>query len=156
MKEIILTQGKFALVDNNDFEFLTKWKWCYHGGYAVRGKNLGNHKTEMVYMHRIIMNIGDGDMKIDHKNHNGIDNQRINLRICSKKENAQNVLVHRDNKSGYKGVSWHKRKKRWTSSIRVDGKLLNLGYFSTSKEAAVVYDQNALLYFGEYANLNFK
>lgn len=145
MKEIKLTLGQIALVDDEDFEYLNQWKWCAHlvyGSlyYAVRRLHgvevgLGNNRI-MVRMHRVIMNPPPG-LVIDHINHNGLDNRRVNLRICTRRENHQN-MVHK-NRTGFVGV--YKNYNKYYSLIRIKGKRYNLGSFNTPEEAHAAYLQ---------------
>lgn len=157
MKEIQLTQGKFALVDDGDFEFLNQWKWyvhpCLHTWYAYRN-NEANWKKRKTIMHRIIFEHIPIGYQIDHINGNGLDNRRSNLRLCTCAQNQWNQSMRTDNTSGYRGVFWHKSSKCWTSSIRVHGKQIYLGLFKDKESAAVVYNEAALKYFGEFARVN--
>lgn len=150
MKEIQLTQGKVALVDDVDYEALSKFSWCLHcDGYAFGWVN-GKH----ILMHRFIVNLNE-KQEIDHINGNRLDNQRINLRICTHSQNQCNSKVHCDNSSGYKGSYWDKYKRKWMSCITVDQKNHHLGYYDTPEDAAHVYDEAAVKFHGEFARLNF-
>ncbi len=157
MKEIVLTQGKFAQVDDEDFEFLNQWKWyalkSKNTFYAVRNIGIEPNRTA-VRMHNVILkNIG-----IDHIDHDGLNNQRLNLRHCTGSENQMN----RNLKSGlagtytssYKGVSWHKAANKWYASIRYDGRQRSLGVYVNEIEAAIAYNKEASQRFGEFAFLN--
>lgn len=151
MKEIELTQGRIALVDDNDFEYLNQFTWQLQPNrntfYAV---GYIDHKT--VKMHRIIMSV-PSDLQIDHIDHNGLNNQKNNLRICTRQQNSMNRIP---NKSKYKGVYFRKDRNKWNVLISVDGILKNMGYYSSEIEAARTYDTFAKEYYGEYAYLNFK
>lgn len=153
-KNIPLTKGKIALVDDDDYEWLYifKWRWQpIHGipGYAVRTSN-GNR----LYMHRVILNLTcENKVEVDHINGNGLDNRRCNLRICNRMQNRRNCRPQSLNTSGYKGV-YHSRKK-WRARIEVSGKKIDLGTYETAEEAAIAYDQAAKFYQGEFAWLNF-
>jgi hypothetical protein len=105
-------------------------------------------------MHRVIMNAPSG-MLVDHRDGNGLNNQKSNLRICNRKQNQQNRPMNSNNKSGYKGVCWNKRSNKWRSGIRVDNKDIFLGSFFCLVKAAKAYDEAAKKYFGEFAYLNF-
>ena len=161
MKKIPLTQGKFAIVDDWNYEWLNQWKWCankYHNTYyAIRAQhNPETNRPTIIYMHREILGLTKGDgIVTDHGNHNGLDNQETNIRRCSNKQNIQNSLLRKDNTSGYKGVSWNRPVKKWGASIRDNGKKINLGYFTRSIDAAKVYDKKAKELFGKYAYTNF-
>ncbi len=167
MKEIHLTQGKVALVDDEDYELLNKYKWCAKKDrnifYTTRGitiqsqnkaKNI-KQKTKIIRMHRLIMK---GKLKsnkeIDHINGNSLDNRRCNLRIVTRSQNNMNQKKTRGT-SKYKGVSWHKNNKKWRSQIRLNGKQMYLGLFDNEAEAAKAYDKRAKELFGEFAKPNF-
>ena len=152
-KEIPLTKGKVALVDDVDYEFLMQWKWHYHSrGYAARSGPRGEGR-KMFLMHRVIIG-NPGGFLIDHVNQNRLDNRRLNLRACSKAENMRNAPA-RKGTSSFKGVSWSSKSKEWVAHIRTD-KAINkfLGAFSCEKQAAVAWNEAALKYHGEFAYLN--
>jgi len=156
-KQIPLTQGKFALVDDEDFEFLSQWKWLYHKGYAVRNRFIGifkkYKKVEHICMHRVIVNTPVGK-ETDHVNGDKLDNRKENLRICTREQNSRNRKLDIDSTSGFKGVFWMGERQKWRSGIRVNSKFLYLGYFKTALEAAKAYNIAARRYFGRFARLN--
>lgn len=151
MKQIELTKGLFTIVDDDDFEHLSQFKWCAQRGrkndhYAAR-----RTKGKYIYMHKIIMHCPVG-LKVDHKNHNTLDNQKSNLRICT---NAQNIANKTPvGRSKYLGVSTNGFS--WQATIRPNGKGIYLGSFKTEEEAAMAYDAAARVYFGDFANINIK
>lgn len=152
MREIELTQGKVAIVDDDDFEWLNQWKWRFDI-YAVR-----ELRGKPLYMHRIILQTPIG-MQTDHINGDKLDNRRENLRICSASQNKQNEGIRSNNTSGYKGahyVSTNNRIKKWCATIWINNKSIFLGFFLTAEEAARAYDKKAIELFGDFANLNFK
>lgn len=157
MKEIKLTQGKVALVDDEDFEYLNQYKW--HANkignfyYAVRNAKLAKNSWMPLMMHREIMNTPKGT-GTDHKDHNGLNNQKVNLRFCDKKTNAMNRLSNKNSSSEFKGVSWFTKNKNWKSQIQKDGKVIYLGSFKNEHDAALAYNQKATELYGEFANLN--
>ena len=157
MKEIPLTQGKVALVDDGDFEWLSKFKWhaLKRGNvfYAGRSSPRDNGKKRMIIMHREILGLKPGDPGVDHRDGNGLNNRRENLRRATKSQNAMNQQKTRGT-SRFKGVRWHKDCKKWTAEIKFDGKKKHLGLFNTEEEAAKAYNRKAEELFGEYANLN--
>lgn len=160
MKEIRLTKGQVALVDDEDFGYLNQWKWCssyeprISNYYAFRREYVSYRKQETIKMHRLIMSTPNG-MEVDHINGNTLDNRKSNLRNCSHAENIRNREVSKRNKSGYKGVSVSSSGK-WWARIRIDGApQLYLGTFTTPEDAARAYDKKALELFGEFAKLNF-
>lgn len=155
MKKIPLSQGKFALVDDEDFEWLTKIKW-----YAVKQKDgtfyalgfLSGRKS--AYMHRLINNTPDG-LHTDHINRDKLDNRRDNLRNASHSQNQYN----RKNQSGvksskYKGVHWKKSHNKWYAQIRDNGKRKYLGMFNSEREAALAYNAYATKIHTSFSLLN--
>jgi hypothetical protein len=151
MKEIQLTQGKITEVDDDDYEYISGWKWHYSGGYAVRSAGIWPFQHK-VFMHRVIMNTPDG-MDTDHKDLNRLNNKKENLRNCTRSENRHNQKISKNNTSGYKGVCWNGR--GWLAQIKSNGKKINLGTWKTKEDAAMAYDEAAKKYFGEFANTNF-
>lgn len=149
--EIKLTQGKVALVDCEDFDWLNQWKWHAHKTpktfYACR---TDWSVKKMIRMHALIC--GDG---ADHKNLNGLDNRRSNLRKATRSQQGGNRPANKNNKSGFKGVSWSKRGNRWYAYITKDRRVRFLGAFHSKIDAARAYDDAAKEAFGEFAFLNF-
>lgn len=154
-KQIELTQNKFAAVDDIDFEYLSQWKWHAfkhrHTFYAARNGGVFPFRKK-IFMHRVIMDTPD-EMETDHKDGNGLNNTRKNLRVCTHTQNMRNTQNRSENKSGFVGVHWHQGK--WQALIDVDGKSIYLGRFSDPKEAAHAYDIAAKEYHGEFARTNF-
>jgi hypothetical protein len=149
-KSIPLSQGKFALVDDEDFEYLNQWKWHCHHGYAERS----DHGFTPVRMHREIIHTPTG-WYTDHVNGNPLDNRKINLRACTASENQHNSKLNKDNTSGYKGVYFNNKQNKWYAKIRVNGKLSHLGYFNNPIDAAHAYDIAAVRLFGRFAKTNY-
>lgn len=159
-KEIKLTQTQVTLVDDEDYDYLTQWKWCamYDPNadtyYAVRGRT----KEELqlgkapIKMHRVITNARKGEL-VDHISGNTLDNRKHNLRIVDNTQNQQNKGMSRNNTSGVKGVSWHKRDRVWRASISVNGKRIHLGNFSDKEDAIKAYRSAVVLYHGEFGNI---
>ena len=157
MKEIRLTQGYIAIVDDEDFERLSKQKWYPITGkytvYAIRnGYRDGRRVT--VYMHREIMD-EPRDMQVDHRDHNGLHNWRGNLRVCTRAENAMNAKK-RAGTSKYKGVCWSTNAGKWLAQAGgiLSGKQAYLGLFDGEDEAALAYNKFVSEHFGEFAELN--
>ncbi len=150
-KQIPLTQGRFALVDDEDYDYLMQWKWQFHSkGYARRRSNGKN-----IYMHRIINKTPDG-LITDHINRDPLDNRKLNLRTCTNHQNLSNVEKTCGKTSSiYKGVCWHKMGKKWMARIVVEKMAFYLGCFESEKDAALAYDLAALKYCGDFAKLNF-
>lgn len=152
MKKIKLTQGKYVLVDDSDFEWLNQWKWHYLSvGYAARRDQSNNKKY--VYMHRLIMKANRGD-EIDHVNLDTLDNRKANLRLANRSQNMANTNLRSTNTSGVKGVVWDKNRNKWYAEITVDYKNIYLGRFNDIEEAKSAYNQAAQQYFGEFARPN--
>ena len=155
MKRIPLTRGLFALVDDADFEWLNQWKWhaqkYSRKCYAVRHDPADHAKV--IIMHRLIMDAPDG-LQVDHINHDGVDNRRSNLRLCTRSQNAMNERPQRNRSSRFRGVSLFKRNGKWRARIRVSGELLWLGNWELEKDAARAYNEAAKKHFGEFAFLN--
>lgn len=154
MKQIPLTRNKFTLVDDEDYSYLSQWKWnCSHYGYAVRQERLENGKKKNILMHRVIAKTPEGKL-VDHKNMDRLDNRRNNLRNCTKSQNEANATKYKNNKSGYKGVYKHSQTGKWVSTLRLNNKNINLGCFRNIVDAAKAYNEAATKYFGEFASLN--
>lgn len=153
MQKIELTQGKFALVDNEDFDEINQYNWCFAEGYAVRTVTVsGKRKNQR--MHRLITNCPDG-FDVDHINHDKLDNQKSNLRVCSTSENLRNQKMRTYAKSSrYKGVCFYKQDGNWQAHIRLNGKRKHLGYFTNEIDAAIAYNNAAIAMFGEFALIN--
>jgi len=153
MKEIKLTQGKVAIVDDEDYEELSKHRWYYGNGYAVRHATRESKKQPKIYMHIIIMGTESG-LELDHISGDALDNRRENLRHVTHQQNLHNKAPNKRGSSQYKGVHWQKDRKRWHSCIMMDGKSVNLGRYKSEQDAAMAYNEAATKYFGEYARLN--
>ena len=150
---IPLTQGRFAIVDAEDYARLAKYKWSCQKSknnfYATRAN--GNAR---ISMHREIMKAPEG-LQVDHIDGGGLNNRKSNLRLCTHAENVHNSRPMHNATSKYKGVCWHKHKKKWCVSISKSGKRTYLGNFDDEIEAAVAYDRKAEQLFGEFAYLDF-
>lgn len=164
MRRIPLTKGKFALVDDEDYNRIVKYKWLAKKGgnayYAfrwacVKGPDF-KIKRRYIGMHQLILNLPISEIReVDHMDGNGLNNQKSNLRDCSRSENMCNRSKLSNNTSGYKGVRWKKENNKWNSYIRKDNKVIHLGYFFCIIKAAKAYDIAAIKYHGEFARLNF-
>lgn len=142
--------GKFASVDDEDYDLLVKKRWHYASyGYAAI-----DVEKKKEYMHRLIMG-NPKDMEVDHIDGDKLNNTKENLRICSRLQNARNTKPQRGT-SVYKGVSWCKVASRWMATIWLNGKGVYLGLFHNESDAANAYDDAARLHFGEYCRTNFK
>ena len=153
MKEILLTRGLVAIVDDDDFEELSIYKWNVLKGkytfYAVRTSG-----ARCILMHRQILGVSERTTLTDHRNGNGLDNRRENIRPCSITENNRNKRAYRNNKSGAKGVSWIESAKSWSVRITVDKNLIYIGSFKEKCDAMEAYNNAATMLHGKFASLN--
>ncbi|NBW20194.1 MAG: hypothetical protein EBR82_70720 [Caulobacteraceae bacterium] len=160
MKKIALTQGQFAIVDDEDFEELNQVKWCASRDgntfYALRKgpRNKGQRKS--IKMHRYILGLTDPKIFVDHINGNGLDNRRQNLRLCNNQQNQKNQRNRKNQKNrvDFKGVYFDEDIQKYSVSITIEAEKINLGFFSNPIEAAKTYNEAALKLFGQYAQLN--
>jgi len=160
LKEIKLTRGMVTIVDDEDFEWLNQWKWhamkCFYTFYAARRTTINKEKSIILLMHREILNLKYKDGNItDHKDRNGLNNQRENLRRSTSGLNNYNSKIRTDNFSGYRGVSWHKMREKWQARICINKKEKFCGLYHDIILAAKAYDQAAMKYYRERAILNF-
>jgi hypothetical protein len=155
MKEIKLTKGFVALVDDEDYEYLNQWKWCVSSNgnrkYAIRGIKRSDGRTEIISMHRLIMNTPVG-LLVDHIDHNGLNCQRHNMRNCTRSQNNQNRSSRKISTSKYLGVSFNSERKLFRADIND----VCIGHFENEIDAAIAYDKRAKELYGEFANINIK
>jgi hypothetical protein len=150
-KEIKLNHGKVAIVDDLDYALLSQYKWKANGGYNTwYAYRCEGNKT--IAMHREILCASKG-VQVDHANGNGLDNRRINIRLCTQSQNNANIGKTSRNQSGFKGVT--KSHRKWVASLSKDGHKILIGSFNTKQEAAQAYDEAARKYHGEFAKTNF-
>lgn len=156
MKEIQLSRGKVALVDDEDFELLNQYKW-----YAQKGhKTFYATTSRGILMHRLILGLNETNTYCDHEDYNGLNNQKSNLRIATNSQNSINSRKRENTTSKYKGVWLTKSKYKdkaylyWQARVNKDKKVFHLGYFKDEQEAALAYNKKAFELFGEFANLN--
>jgi HNH endonuclease/AP2 domain len=155
MKEIPLTKGKVALVNDDDHEWLSRYKWYARHNpngnwYAVR-RTSRRADHSFVWMHRAIMGGPSQGFDIDHRNGNGLDNQRKNLRVATRSQNNANGKLHINNTSCVKGVSWDKARRKWAAEMRANYRTIHLGRFADKEEAIRVRRAAAQALFGEFA-----
>lgn len=153
------TTGYFASVDAEDFARASQFKWRTNTSkriwyvYRYTGKD-PTGKSTFEYLHHFITQ-KPTSVVVDHRDGNGLNNCRLNLRPCTDANNASNRILHSNNTTGYKGVSWHRRDEIFNAKICVAGKQMSLGKFTDPTLAALAYDSAAVRYFGEFAKLNF-
>jgi hypothetical protein len=153
VKLIPLTQGQFAIVDDFDYLWLSKWKWralkTQREFYAVTwGRPHGAPYS--LAMHAIILGTNGGD----HIDGNGLNNTRRNLRPSTTSQNGVNRRLNRNSNSGFKGVTWRASRKHWRAVIKAHGRAMDIGTFKDPTEAAMAYDSAAIKLFGEFARTN--
>jgi len=158
-RKIRLTEGKFALVDPQDFYWLNNFDWftkkSFNTFYAARLDNDCAKWGKTVTMHRQIMGFPEG-LVVDHRNLDGLDNRRSNLRLATHSQNRCNANLNKAAcSSKYRGVHWAKKAKRWRAHLESQGKRIELGHFDNEIDAAKAYDKAAKKYHGEFARLNF-
>ena len=149
------------MVDDEDYEWLNQWSWRAtkdtHNWYATRAVPKSERvdgKQGSIRMHRLITGTTDSYTEVDHQDRDTLNNQRSNLRLATHSQNQHNRSMNRNNKSGYKGVSWYKNREMWVAQIRVNGKSITLGYFNDPAKAGAVYDTAALELHGKFARTN--
>jgi len=158
MKEIQLTQGKVAIVDDEDYEYLNQFKWFANlqGKKFYARTNIPNKKGKRgsMLMHRLILNMLNSKLQVDHLNHYTLDNRKCNIRICTQSDNLKNRMINKNNSTGYKGVVYNKSNKKFIAKIGVNKNIIYIGVFIDPIDAALAYNAAALKYHGEFANIN--
>jgi hypothetical protein len=156
MQELPLTRGMFTLVDDDDFVRLTYFDWYAHivdgRAYAIRK----NGKNATILLHRELMGVTETNIYVDHIDHDSLNNQKHNLRICTNSQNQMNSVKKCITTSSiYKGVTWLKDEGRWKSQLMLNYKHVHIRRFAREIDAALDYDNAARKYFGEFASINF-
>lgn len=153
---IELSQGKYAEIDEADLYLVMQYRWhAMKGGknfYALTNVRKPDGSRTMLSLHRLL--VKPGVLHVDHRNGDGLDNTRGNLRVCTHKENQSNKQLRSDNTSGFKGVYWHKSPSTWRAQIYINGANKNLGSFATALDGALKYDAAAVEEYGEFALTN--
>ena len=156
MKEVLLSRGLVAFVDDDDFELVSQFKFCAMRRCAGDPKFYARTRTgpkKWVYMHRLVMRVDDkSHPEVDHINGDGLDNRKSNLRLCS---HVQNLANRHSSVGVSRFVGVAKQRKKWQAGIRINGTRIHLGVFKNEEDAARAYDLTALKVHGEYAHLNF-
>ena len=156
MKRVPLTQGEFAMVDDEDFDLVMRHKWQVKRSpksdrkYAM-ATVVVNGKQTTIMMHRLILDYYAP--LFDHHDGDGLNNQKSNLRKASNVENGRNRKLQKHS-SRFKGVHWNKQTNRWTASIRINKILKHLGYFDSEVDAAIAYDAESEAHFGQFSKNN--
>ena len=151
----VLPNGRYFLFDSEDLDLVKTHKWSVADSGYVETTGYRQGESERMRLHRIILQ-PSADSFVDHINGHRWDNRKRNLRIATPAQNAQNHKLSQANTSGYKGVSFEKRRHKYEAYIHVNNKKRHLGYFTDPKTAARAYDRAAVFYYGEFANPNFK
>lgn len=160
VKQIPLSRGQFALVDDEDYGVLSQFTWyCEGTRYAARDVKVAGRRFHLK-MHRELLSVPYGDKrKVDHVNRDGLDNRRENLRVATQIQNGQNMERRtyggRPRKAPYKGIWQRPAGGRWCAEIQIDGKKVRLGRYVDPRDAALAYDEAARKYFGPFARTNF-
>jgi hypothetical protein len=153
MKRIKLTQGKFAIIDDDDYEKVSKYKWHLDKGTSIlyARSTIDGRK---IRLHRFVTDIKDKKLLVDHNDSDGLNCQKGNLTICNHSQNGANTRKIKSGSSRYKGVRWVKARSKWNARITVDKVVKHLGTFSDENDAGKAYNAAAVLAFGEFARIN--
>lgn len=145
--------GAHTYLDDEDYHRAKDFHWHKTKNGYVAGTVLEDGVRKRVYLHRWLMNAQPGQL-VDHIDGNPLNNRRRNLRLVTRSQNQANRRRNANSRSRYKGVTWHKHKKKWLARIQVEGRRITIGYFDTPLLAAHMYDAFARSHFGEYARTN--
>jgi hypothetical protein len=155
--ELLVNQNQTILLDEEDLPIFKKYKWYANRHqstwYAQAHTRQENGKDTIIRLHRALFNFPIRSIEVDHKDGNGLNNSRQNLRLCSHAENRKNTKTPSSNTSGFKGVYRHTQTGKWVASINIKTKNKNLGSFATPEEAYEVYCKAAKFHYGEFAQL---
>lgn len=149
-KNLPLPNGLFAIVDDDDFERCSQFKWFVSEGYVLRTIRKSDGSRTSQRLSRFIMNVPAGVL-VDHAKGNLLDNRKSELRFCTQQQNMCNRGKTRSNTSGFKGVTWHKQRSKWNAQIMVNWKKIHLGLFTDINDAVAAHAAAAKKYHGEFA-----
>lgn len=142
---------KIAIIDLDDVALISKYKWCYHKGYAITKDPITKKE---IGMHNLIMGVQSNDIFIDHIFHEredgGLDNRKNNLRLVNRIQNSQNSVLSINNTSGIKGVDWDKQREKWRARISINKKRIILGWFDNKEDAIKARKNAEKEFYGEY------
>jgi hypothetical protein len=156
LREIPLTRGQVALIDDGDYELVSRLKWYAHWSshtktFYARTTVLVDGKWKGLLLHRMLLGLTDSSIHADHENLDTLDNRRSNIRVATRQQNSANRRAMATSKHGFKGVRWRKDRKRWIAVINSGKKQYRLGSFATAEEAHAAYAVAAPRFFGEFA-----
>lgn len=154
MKELSLTNTALrCIVDDDDYEQLQQYGWMLSKlGYVMRFASMKYYFNRTIWLHRIIAKTPE-DMVTDHINGNKLDNRKVNLRVCTKSQNAINAKLRVDNKTGHKGVHFDKQRKKYMAYLTVNKQRIQLGRYSSMEEAVTAYRKASAEMHGEFARI---
>ncbi len=149
----ILIKNKIILIDIEEWEKLKEFKWYIHTTNQGAQACITSDKSfNSIYMHRVILN-APKSLQVDHIDGDTLNNQKSNLRLVTNSQNQMNKKIHKNNKSGFKGVTWFTRYKKYRARININKKQIFLGHFSTKEEAFSAYLEAVKKYHGEYSSI---
>lgn len=160
MKEIVINSERFGkhivMIDDEDYELISKYTWSLlpskNGQTYYAKTNLFNSKPASLQIHTLILK--SYGLHVDHIDRNGLNNQKENLRICTRSQNMMNKIKIKPATSKYKGVCWYDKYKKWNARIGVNNRRFCLGYFDTQEDAALAYNIAAKKFHREFCRLN--
>jgi len=145
MEKINTSSGKISVIDKEDYERVSKFKWSWGGRYVTR-KDYSVKPNKTIFLHCFILGKKNG-FDIDHINGDRLDNRKKNLRHCTHLENSRNRVLSKNNKSGIIGVHWNKKSKKWQAQIGLNFETKNLGYYEKKEDAVIARKKAELKYF---------